>query len=189
MKANLLFLVAVAACVSGCHTYQYRIVQPATSPSVVADQPVTVRLDPLEYHLRRVHDRLEVTISNPTDDRLALLGNRSYVVDPRGESHPLRGHVLGPHSFTRMFLPPPPLTYPYPDWAAWGWGWGWGPYNPFWSPYYGSVYWGPPPVAYYQVTTAYDWGWKTGPARLRLTYERNGKTFEHDFEFIREPMK
>ena len=191
MKPSLLSLVVFAACLCGCQTYQYRILQPATSPAIVADQPVTVRLDPLDYRLTRLHDRLALTISNPTEDRLALLGNRSYIVDPRGESHPLRGQVLGPRSYAHLYLPPPPLTYAYPDWGAYGYGygWGWGPYDPFWSPFYGPALWGPPPVGYYQVRTPYDWSWRNGPVRLRLTYDRNGKTFEHDFELLREPGK
>jgi len=191
MKPSLLLLATTAVLFCGCKTYQYRIVQPPAAPAVVADQPVTVRLDPLEYHLARVHDRLGVTVSNPTDDRLTLLGNRSYVVDPRGESHPLRGQVLAPHSFARLFLPPAPLTYAYPDYYPWAWGggWGWGPYYPYWGPYYSGYYWWPPTVSYYQIITEYDWDWHTGPARLRLTFDRNGRTFEHDFEFIREPVK
>ena len=103
MKPSVLFLAAVAASICGCASYQYRIVQPPTADVVLVDHPVTVRLDPLEYHLAMVRD-----------------------------------------------------------------------------------YWGPPPVAYYQVSTVFDWNWKTGPARLRLTYDRNGQTFEHDLEIIRE---
>ena len=190
MKSNLLFFAAAAVTLCGCASYQYRIVQPPTTEVVLVDHPVTLRVDPLEYHLAMVRDRLAVTISNPTEDRLTILGNRSFVVDPHGESRPLRGGVMGPRSFVRMYLPPPPLTYAYPDYYSWGWGWGWGggwgPYYPYWGPYYGAPYWGPPPVAYYQVSTPYDWEWKTGPARLRLTYDRNGQTFEHDLEFIRE---
>jgi hypothetical protein len=31
--------------------------------------------------------------------------------------------------------------------------------------------------------------WKEGPAQLHLTYARSGKTFEHDFEIVREQVK
>jgi hypothetical protein len=160
---------------------------------VVADVPVMIRYEPLEYQLARYHDRLSMRIINPTEDRIMLAGNRSYVVDPRGESHPFNSRVIAPHSYTQFLLPPLPITYSYPDyWAwgpGWGWGWGWGWHDPFWSPYYGPGFYGPPPVATYQIITPYNWDWKTGPARLRLTYDRNGKDFEHDFEFVREPRK
>ena len=189
MKSSVLLLAATVSFLCGCASYQYRIVQPPTTAVVVEDHTVTIPMDPLEYAVAMTRDRLSVSIWNPTEDRLSILGNRSFAVDPRGESHPLRGQVLAPRSFARIYLPPPPLSFAYPDYGwGWGWGWGWGPYNPYWGPYYGP-YWGPPPLVYYQVTTAYDWTWETGPARLRLTYDRNGKTFEHEFEFVREERK
>jgi hypothetical protein len=132
-----------------------------------------------------------MNIANPTDDRIVLLGGRSFVVDPKGESHPLRDRVIGPHSFTRMLLPPIPFTYAYPDYWGWGPHWGWGPgwYDPFWGGWYAPGFYGPPSVSYEQVLTVFDWEWKTGLVRLRLTYDRNGKFFEHNLEIIREPSK
>ena len=157
----------------------------------MADQPVIIQYPPLEYRLARRHDRLAMQITNPTEDQIALLGNKSSVVDPEGESHPLHGRVIGPHSFARMLLPPIPMSFPYPDYTAWGWGWGWGwgPYDPLWGPSYGSAFYGPPPVSYYRVFTPYDWTWKEGVARLHLTYERKGAAFEHTFEILRERAK
>ncbi len=190
---HLTFLLGVTLCLSGCVSYRYRVVQPASGAPPVRDQGVTIHYDPLDYRLYKYRDHLAMHVTNPTDDRIALLGNRSFVVDPQGESHPIRDRVLGPHSFTRFLLPPIPFTYAYPDYWAYGPGWGWGYigswYDPMWGPWYGPGWWGPPPVSYAQVLTSYDWKWKTGPARLKLTYERAGKTFEHDFEIVREPDK
>jgi hypothetical protein len=189
MKPNLLFplLLTAAALVSGCRTYDYQIVRPAPGGRI-ADQPVTIQYEPLQYRLSRQHERLALHISNPTDDRITLRGDRSYVVDPQGESHPVRGRVIGPHSYTRMLLPPEPITYPYYGYGA-GWGGGWGgPYSPYWDGFYNDFYYSPS-VWYYQTRTPYDWEWKTGLARLHLSYERNGQTFAHDFEFIREREK
>jgi len=191
MKTYLLPLVLAAVCVAGCRTYDYRVVQPPGVPGVIADQPVIVHYDPLDYRLSRQRNRLNVRINNPSEDRIILTGNKSFVVDPQGESHPIRGRPIGPHSYVWLSLPPVPITYAYPDYGwgpGWGVGMGWGWYDPFWGPFYGG-YWGPPPVSYYQIVTPYDWTWKTGPVRLRLTYDRNGKTFEHDFEIVREPRK
>jgi hypothetical protein len=134
-------------------------------------------------------------IQNPTSDRVALLGERSYVTDPQGESHPIRSRLIGPHSYVRMLLPPIPFTFPYPDytwgwgWGGWQWGWGWPGYVPMYGPYYAEGFYGPPPIVYDQVLTVYDWRWKTGPVHLRLTYERGKETFEQDFEFDRKPSK
>jgi hypothetical protein len=195
MKAShLALLVGITLCLTGCVSYQYRVVQPAAAVPPVREQPVTIHYDPLDYRLYPYHDRLTMHVSNPTEDRIVLQGNRSFVVDPQGESHPIRDRVLGPHSYTQFLFPPIPFAYAYPDYWAYGPGWGWGWYGPWYGPgWYGpgwwGGWWGPPPVSYAQVTTPYDWTWKQGPARLKLTYERAGKTFEHDWEIVREPKK
>jgi hypothetical protein len=191
MNRNFILLTAATLSLCGCKTYQYRIVQPPGSQPVVDKTAVVVHYDPLDYYFNNYHDHLAVNVQNPTDDRIVLEGGRSFAVDPRGESHPLRDQVIGPHSFTRFVLPPIPFTYAYPDYWAWGPGWGWGPawYDPFWGGAYGPSFYGPPSVSYERVMTVYDWDWKTGLLRLRLSYERNGKTFEHDFEMIREAVK
>ncbi len=192
-RSGLALLVGVTLCVSGCTTYRYRVVQPASGTPPVAQQPVNIHYDPLDYRLYRYRDRLAMHVTNPTEDRIVLLGNRSFAVDPKGESHPIRDRVLGPHSFTQYLLPPIPFTYAYPDYWAYGPGWGYygfyGWYDPFWGPWYGPGWWGPPPISYAHIYTPYDWTWKKGLVRLKLTYERNGKTFEHDFEIVREPDK
>jgi len=187
MRHNLILLALAVLCFWGCQTYQYRIVHPPGGSPVVDKVAVTVHYDPLDYHFSCYHDHLAVNVSNPTDDRIVLEGGRSFAVDPQGESHPLHDRVIGPHSFARLVLPPIPFTYAYPEYWDWGPGCGPGWYDPFWGGWYGPWYYGPPSIRYQQVTTVYDWDWKTGLARLQLTYERKEKTFEHDFEIVREP--
>ena len=194
MRVQLLVFTVASLSLTGCQAYRYRVVQPNTGPPPVTVQPVTIHYEPLEYRLSQDRNRLAMMITNPTGDRIALLGNRSFAVDPQGESHPLRDRVLAPHSYTRMLLPPVPFTYAYPDYYAYGpygpgWGYWGGWWDPYWGPWYGPGYWGSPPMTYEQILTQYDWKWKSGQARLRLTYERAGKTFEHDFELVREPDK
>lgn len=197
MKASLgwSWLLAVALLGGGCKTYVYRVVQPPQSgPALVGEQPLQIKEPPLDYRLYRYKDHLLVHVVNTTDDRITLQGNRSYVIDPQGESHPLRGRVLGPHSYSVLMLPPFPITAQVvggygPGWGwggGWGWGWGWGPgiYNGF----YGDWFYGPP-IAYYQLVTPYDWLWKEGPVRVRLSYEGENKHFTHDLEIVREPKK
>jgi hypothetical protein len=156
---------------------------------------MSVHLEPLEYRLGQYEGRLSIRILNPTSDRILLLGDRSYVTDPAGESHPIRGRVIGPHSFIRTLLPPVPFTFSHPDytwgwgWGAWSWGWGWPGYEPLTGPYYTEGFFGPPPIVYERALTVYDWRWKRGPVHLRLTYERGKEIFEHEFEFDREPSK
>jgi hypothetical protein len=188
MKRQFFCLAIALVALCGCRSYVYRVVQPAGVSETIADKTVTVRYDPLEYRLVRHKDRLAMRVINPTTDRVILDASRSFVVDPEGESHPIRGHILGPRSYTRMLIPPVPFMYAYPDYY-WGWGWGWGPYDPFWGPYYGPGFYGPPAISYARVISRYDWTWKTGPARLHFTYERNTNMFEHEFEIVREPAK
>jgi len=161
-----------------------------TAAPIVSYAPVAVHYEPLDYSFSVYQSHLALNITNPTPDSIELNGTRSFVVDREGESHPLRARVIGPHSFTRMLLPPIPFSYPYNDYGMWGprWAYGWGPggYNPFWGGWYGPWIYAPPSVSYEQVLTVYDWRWKTGTARLRLAYERNGKSFEHNFEIVRE---
>src|SRR5258708_4326055 len=104
MKRNLLFPLVLlgAILISGCKTYNYQLAEPPNLATLITDKPVTVTYTPLEYTLVRQHDRLGMTIMNPTDDRVTLDSHRSYVVDPRGESHPLRGRSIAPHSYIRM---------------------------------------------------------------------------------------
>jgi len=184
-------LLAGAICLSGCGSYQYRITQPAGA-GTVGEHPVRLNYAPLEYQLSRWRDRLSVRITNPTEDRISLQTQRSFAVDPRGESHPIHGKVVGPRSYTQLLLPPIPVSYPIYGGGWWGpgWGWGWGVgwYAPYYDPFWGPVY-PPPPPAYYELRTPYDWEWKEGPVRLRLSYDQNGKTFEHDFEIVREKQK
>ena len=185
-KKILSVLLMGSALVTGCQTYQYRVVQPPGVTQPVADQPVPISYPPLEYSLMRHHDRLEMRINNPTDDRVVLLGNRSSVVDPHGQSHPLRSLVIAAHSQGGMLLPPEPMTVtttttPTPGWA---WGWGWGPY-PIADPFFMDFY--PPLISYTEFRTPYDWEWHRGPVQLHLTYERKRTTFDNDFEFVREP--
>ncbi len=194
MKSQLsvLFVLAAGVLLTGCASYQLRLVQPASSAGVITRQPLKCELAPLDYEFtRREGGIVHLRIFNPTEDRIVLAGDRSFAVDPKGESHALRPGVLAPHSFAQLELPPEPLS------AQMTWGPGWGGGFAGWGPWAGRVYSGydpmfwdftfiPPTTSYYQVHTPYDWTWRDGPVRLRLTYEQGGKEFEHNFEFLKE---
>lgn len=179
--------VLLAVLLTGCGTYQFQMVQPRAQ--VLTKAPVTVQMEPLSYELAKSGDQIEVRIQNPTPDRVRLAGEKSYVVGPKGDSHPLREAVIGPRSYTVLMLPPSPQIVPagvgitpvmgfYPAGPAYPYGYGY--YGGYTDIYYA------PAVNYGRVVTPYDWDWKTGPARLRLAYERDGQFFDHDFEFVRE---
>lgn len=188
MKPSLLLplLPLSVLLLTGCVSYDYQILQPPGVAQHVTDQIVTMNVDPLEYRFRRNHDRLAMTIVNPTTGPITLLGDRSYVVDPRGESHPLRGQVIASHSFASMLLPPPQasVTTTYPGLYTYG------PvlYGPYWGGFYNDFY-SAPVTTYYRVNTPFDWKWDVGQARFRFSYDQAGKTFEHDFVIARGQMK
>src|SRR3974377_2442576 len=92
----------------GCKTYEIRLVEPAQYAQRIGEPEIVVSYEPLEYRLAAQHDRLAIRVINPTDDSITLRGDKSYVVDPKGESHPIRGWAIAPHSHMRLLLPPVP---------------------------------------------------------------------------------
>ncbi|MDB6111427.1 MAG: hypothetical protein JWR69_3177 [Pedosphaera sp.] len=179
------------AIASGCQTPTYRLTQPAGAVQEVGNQPVSVPQDPLDYRFVRNEGRLGMQVFNPTDDYITLLGKESYVVDPSGQTHPFRTGVLAPHSVSGMFLPPVQSVYHATD-PNIGNGSGIGffsHYEDFYYPFHAGYYddFNPGPGApYARIATTGKWGWKSGPVRLHLSYQRNGKTFDHNFGFVRD---
>jgi hypothetical protein len=184
MKPILLFFVAALALMTGCASYDYRVLQPVSITSAIKDQPITVMYEPLQYSLSRYRDRLGMTIINPTTNQIVLRGDRSYAVDPRGESHPVRGRVIAPHSYAAMLWPPLPASHEVISPAYYGQAWAPG-YPYMWGDYY---YYGPG-VSFYRVNSPYDWNWDVGEAHIHLTYDENGREFDHEFVILREREK
>src|SRR4051812_15880749 len=91
----------------GCTHYEYDLTAPPElTRHIGAKSDELIRIDPLEYRLRTVEDRLVLSIFNTTDQPITLLGDRSYTVSPAGQSHPLRGQTIAPHAYIRIILPP-----------------------------------------------------------------------------------
>ena len=92
---------------AGCATYEFDLVEPADLRAHVGRKATTtVPVDPLVYRLRAAEGRLVMWIDNPTSDPIQLVGERSTVVDPRGESHPVVGRTIAPGSFVKLIFPP-----------------------------------------------------------------------------------
>jgi hypothetical protein len=183
----VLFWSMLALC--GCRHYEYRLVEPAQYARVIGKEPVTIPYDPLQYRLARQNDHLAMRIVNPTDDPVRLLENKSYAIDPQGETHPVRGHFIAPHSYVRLNVPSIPITYtvyntPPPLGFYPGWSYPFHSSYPFYDPFFYEPY-----PSSYQVRTPYDWDWKEGPVRLHLGYDRAGKEFEHNFVFERRRVR
>jgi len=194
----------------GCAHYEYDIVEPPELARHVGEGEQVVPVDPLEYRMRTVENRLVIHVINPTDEPVTLIGPQSYIVSPGGQSHPLRPQTIAPHTFIPLILPPMRPYYYDPGRPTWGFGFGVvgvgghfhdgghhrgrvyysaGYYDPY---FYGPPYiYGPP---YYMVVDEADpiyWEWKgESDVRLHLVYQRgnNAKTFSDDFTFHRKKM-
>jgi hypothetical protein len=92
---------------NSCARYEYDLVRlPEQSVHIGPDTDIVVSLDPLQYRLRAVENRLVVQIFNPTSDAIEIVGPRSTLVDPAGQSHPLPSQTIAPLSYAKLILPP-----------------------------------------------------------------------------------
>jgi hypothetical protein len=196
------WLLPLVALLTGCAHFEYDLVRPASLARHIGDKQAQVlHVDPLEYRMQSAEDRLVIKIYNPTDDTIQLLGRASSVVDPEGESHPLRDRTIAPGSFVKLILPPlaPEIEpvgpvigvgvvgpYPYPYRRrfyrrAWGDPWGGVWYYPAYpEPAYYSVY---------DVNDPYYWDWDDeADVRLILVFQRGKGQFRQEFTFHRRKM-
>ena len=193
----VLLLVPLAG---GCARYEYDIVRPADlAQHVGTKQWTTFTLDDLEYRLRSYDNRLVALIYNRSEQPVRLSGEESTAVDPRGESHPLRGRTILPGSHIKLILPPPrPRVRDYGP--RFGFGMGVGISRRYRRDHFGyGTYddltdYGPRYYTVYDASDATYWAWPgEGNATIVLAYERGergeaGETFEHEFVFRRVRM-
>lgn len=191
-----LLIVLFAA---GCARYEYDLISPADLTRHIATKAETsVTLEPLEYRMQSYENRLVLKIFNPTDDAMQLAGERSSVVDPDGQSHPLQGGPIAPHSYLKLILPPlRPRVYDPSPTIGFGVGVGVGRRDD--DPSLDGALDGPlrdggstePRYLYvYDDNNPLYWDWKgEGEARLTLVYVMgNGKTITHAMTFKRQKM-
>jgi hypothetical protein len=180
-------LVALAGlALAGCATHHYYgVVGASNAVQPIRNHVVTTDYDPLEYRMVSYGDRLSVQIYNRTDEPIVLLADKSYVIDPRGKTHPLRGRVIEAHSYSGMLLPPRPIEDScWGPGPAWNLGWGCIPFVPFYDPLYDEFC--DPPDYYDEIRGVYDWHWGSGSARLHLAYDFGGTSFDHNLELVRK---
>lgn len=189
-------MIALLFLASGCAHYEYDIASPADlAQHIGAKTEQVIHRDPLEYRLRAVEDRLVMHIFNSSNDPITLLGDKSYVIAPSGQSHPLRSQTIAPHTFIRLILPP---MHPFyreggPTFGigfgiASGYGYrGYRHYDPFFYDYYDYAW--PRYFSYYDPSDAIYWTWEgENDVRLHLVFQRDKETFSQDFTFHRKKM-
>ena len=91
----------------GCTQYEYELVRPDRLARHIDNQAqTTFKIAPLNYGMISKENRLVVVIQNPLAEPVQILGDRSEVVDPSGQSHPLRSQTIAPTAFVKLILPP-----------------------------------------------------------------------------------
>jgi hypothetical protein len=164
-------------------SYRFNLVQPQIAdPEIGGDDWTIVKIDPLEYRLRADEGRLVMRIYNPTSDSIELLGHKSSVVDPDGQSHPLHSQVMTPETDIAYVFPP------LRDTATGGEpevGIGAGNFD---TPGYiapsGYQAASPPPIA--PAASVYDFEWEgESDVSMTLVYSRGNSTFSQTLAFHR----
>jgi hypothetical protein len=96
----------LAALLTGCAQYRYDLTQPPALARPITAAPVTLSVNPLAYTLQAVENHLVIRLDNPTTQPILLEGERSVIVDPGGESHPLASRTIAPGTYIKLILPP-----------------------------------------------------------------------------------
>ena len=109
---RLIPLLALLLITVGCTRYEYDLVEPANlAVHVPSKHPAELQIEPVRYTAITQSDRLVLVIHNETDEPLKLLGEDSFAVDPKGESHPLPTRTVAPSSATKLIFPPVRPTF------------------------------------------------------------------------------
>lgn len=105
-RPALCAIVIGASALTGCAAYQHRIIEPAEAAGVVPDAGRAFVMEPLEYEAYEDGGRLALRVYNPDVMPITLLGERSYLVDPQGETRAIGAGTIAPGSHITLFLPP-----------------------------------------------------------------------------------
>lgn len=105
-KMTLMAICMAAALLAGCTSYDFRITRPTELARVISNSPQRLETANMTYQMQAKENRLVVQVFNAGNETVQLLGDRSFVVDTRGASHPLRSQAIAPQSYAKLILPP-----------------------------------------------------------------------------------
>lgn len=98
----------------GCAHYEYDLIQPESLARHVGSAATWFHLEPVNYSLVSFDNRLVMTVANPSNQPVQLLGSRCAIVDPRGVSHPVPDQTIAPGNAVKLIFPPFPDRTPGP---------------------------------------------------------------------------
>ena len=91
----------------GCASYEYDLLRPEELAGRASSKEALVRtIGPIEYRMVTVENRLVIKMFNTSDQPIKLLAPESTIVDPDGQSRPVKASAIQPKSFARLVLPP-----------------------------------------------------------------------------------
>ncbi len=165
---------------AGCSSYSFQITKPDKLATLITETQVRVQTANLTYRMQAKENRLVLLAFNDTEQAIQLLGERSFVVDPRGASHPLRSQAIAPHSYAKLILPP--LLPRFERNPSFQFGIGTAVSrrgNDEATPVRR--------MALYEEADAYYWDWDgASPIRLSIAYQRSdGTTFTDEFTIVK----
>jgi hypothetical protein len=171
-----IILIALSGLFAGCARHEFDLLEPPElAQRIGREMPAVIERAPLVYRLQSAEGRLVMTIRNPTDQPVVLLGERSYVVDPEGQSRPLPTQAIAPASYIKLIFPP--LRDPR---AAPRFGIGFGVMRT------GTMRMDDEPVLLSAGRADPYWRWRDeAPVRMRLVFQVGADTFAQDFVFRR----
>lgn len=184
--ARLPLLGLACIIVGGCAKYEIALVDPAEfSQTLQRQKEAILHIDPVEYRFSDVNGRLGVRVFNTTGDPLTMLGEQSYIVDPGGQTHPLRGGTIAPDSFIAFALPPIATVYRERSRLSFGLGVG---HHSHLDGHFGGfgTSFDHDPWKYRGFENVPAWRWKTGTVRMRLVFDTEPEPLAHEFTFVRE---
>lgn len=182
---RLFIISCVAGLLCGCASYEYQLREPATFSQRIGGEERRLEFEPLIYHLRSYENRLVMRVQNPTTQPIELLGSQSSIVDPAGQSHPLRSQTIAPNSFIKLIFPPlRPRAYGTETTFGVGLRVDSGGGENYDRG--GALYTEPAYLGVYDDGDVLYWDWKgESSARISLVYLRAGNTFRNEFVFDR----
>lgn len=103
---NAIAIVLLLVGLGGCARYDFQVLKPDALSTRITETASRVQTPNMVYLMQAYEGRLVMQLHNKEATPAELLGEKSFVVDPAGVSHPLRSLTIAPDSYAKLVLPP-----------------------------------------------------------------------------------